>query len=170
MTLTKKVLIILYSVFAKNLPQSSHVRLCGRIRRYFAKYIIEECGKNVNVEKGATIRPGLKIGDNSGIGIDAEIYGDVTIGESVMMGPEVVIYTQNHKHELSDIPFGRQGFEIVKPVKIGNNVWIGRRVMFMAGSGCGNNVIVAAGSVVTKVFPSNVVIGGSPAKIIKYLG
>lgn len=170
MTLTKKVLIILYSVFAKNLPQSSHVRLCGRIRRYFAKYIIEECGKNVNVEKGATIRPGLKIGDNSGIGIDAEIYGDVTIGESVMMGPEVVIYTQNHKHELSDIPFGRQGFESVNPVKIGNNVWIGRRVMFMAGSGCGNNVIVAAGSVVTKVFPSNVVIGGSPAKIIKYLG
>lgn len=61
MTLTKKVLIILYSVFAKNLPQSSHVRLCGRIRRYFAKYIIEVCGKNVNVEKGATIRPGLKI-------------------------------------------------------------------------------------------------------------
>lgn len=40
----------------------------------------------------------------------------------------------------------------------------------MAGSGCVNNVIVAAGSVVTKVFPSNVVIGGSAAKIIKYLG
>ena len=170
MTLTKKVLIILYSIFAKNLPQSSHARLCGRIRRYFAKHIIEKCGKNVNVEKGATIRPGLKIGDNSGIGIDAEIYGDVTIGESVMMGPEVVIYTQNHKHELSDIPFGRQGFESVKPVNIGNNVWIGRRVMFMVGSGCGNNVIVAAGSVVTKVFPSNVVIGGAPAKIIKHLG
>lgn len=87
-----------------------------------------------------------------------------------MMGSEVVIYTQNHRHELSDIPFGRQGFESVKPVKIGNNVWIGRRVMFMAGSGCGNNVIVADGSVVTKVFPSNVVIGGSSAKIIKYLG
>lgn len=170
MKLTKKVLIILYSIFAKNLPQSSHIRICGKIRRFFAKYIVEECGKNVNVEQGATIRPDFKIGDNSGIGIDAEIYGDVTIGESVMMGPEVVIYTQNHKHELSDIPFGRQGFESVKPVKIGNNVWIGRRVMFMAGSGCGNNVIVAAGSVVTKVFPSNVVIGGSPAKIIKYLG
>lgn len=169
MTLTKKVLIILYSIFAKNLPQSSHIRICGKIRRFFAKYIVEECGKNVNVEQGATIRPGLKIGDNSGIGIDAEIYGDVTIGENVMMGPEVVIYTQNHRHELSDIPFGRQGFENVKPVKIGNNVWIGRRTMFMAGSGCGDNVIIAAGSVVTKVFPSNIVIAGAPAKIIKYL-
>ena len=87
-----------------------------------------------------------------------------------MMGPEVVIYTQNHRHELSGIPFGRQRFESVKPVKIGNNVWIGRRTMFMAGSGCGDNVIIAAGSVVTKVFPSNIVIGGAPAKIIKYLG
>lgn len=87
-----------------------------------------------------------------------------------MMGPEGVIYTQNHRHELSDIPFWRQGFESVKPVKIGNNVWIGRRTMFMPGSGCGDNVIIAAGSVVTKAFPSNVVIGRASAKIIKYLG
>lgn len=170
MTLTKKVLIILYSIFAKNLPQSAHFRLCGRIRCFFANLIVEKCGNNVNIEQGATIRPGLKIGDNSGIGVDSQIYGDVTIGENVMMGPEVVIYTQNHRHELSDIPFGRQGFESVKPVKIGNNVWIGRRTMFMAGSGCGDNVIIAACSVVTKVFPSNIVIGGAPAKIIKYLG
>lgn len=151
------------------MPQSAHFRLCGRIRCFFAKLIVEKCGNNVNIEQGATIRPGLKIRDNSGIGVDSQIYGDVTIGENVMMGPEVVIYTQNHRHELSDIPFDRQGFESVKPVKIGNNVWIGRRTMFMAGSGCGDNVIIAAGSVVTKTFPSNVVIGGVPAKIIKYL-
>ena len=132
--------------------------------------IIDSCGKNVNIEKGATIRPGLKIGDGSGVGINSEIYGDVTIGNNVMMGPEVVIYTSNHKHEFSEIPFGRQGFEEIKPVVIGNNVWIGRRVMFMAGSGCGDNVIIAAGSVVTKKFPSNVIIGGVPAKIVKYLG
>lgn len=40
----------------------------------------------------------------------------------------------------------------------------------MAGSGCGDNVIIATGSVVTKKFPSNVIIGGVPAKIVKYLG
>ena len=152
------------------MPQSSRVRLFGKIRCFFARMIIDSCGKNVNIEKGATIRPGLKIGDGSGVGINSEIYGDVTIGNNVMMGPEVVIYTSNHKHELSEIPFGRQGFEEVKPVVIGNNVWIGRRVMFMAGSGCGDNVIIAAGSVVSKKFPSNVIIGGVPAKIVKYLG
>lgn len=170
MGFAKKVLLILYIVLAKNLPQSSHVRLFGKIRCFFARMIIDSCGKNVNIEKGATIRPGLKIGDGSGVGINSEIYGDVTIGSNVMMGPEVVIYTSNHKHELSEIPFGRQGFDEVKPVVIGNNVWIGRRVMFMAGSGCGDNVIIAAGSVVTKKFPSNVIIGGVPAKIVKYLG
>ena len=170
MGFAKKVLLILYIVLAKNLPQSSHVRLFGKIRCFFARMIIDSCGKNVNIEKGATIRPGLKIGDGSGVGINSEIYGDVTIGNNVMMGPEVVIYTTNHKHELSEIPFGRQGFDEVKSVVIGNNVWIGRRVMFMAGSGCGDNVIIAAGSVVTKKFPSNVIIGGVPAKIVKYLG
>ena len=170
MGFAKKVLLILYIVLAKNLPQSSHVRLFGKIRCFFARMIIDSCGKNVNIEKGATIRPGLKIGDGSGVGINSEIYGDVTIGNNVMMGPEVVIYTSNHKHELSEIPFGRQGFEEINPVVIGNNVWIGRRVMFMAGSGCGDNVIISAGSVVTKKFPSNVIIGGVPAKIVKYLG
>ena len=170
MGIAKKVLLILYIVLAKNLPQSSHVRLFGKIRCFFARMIIDSCGKNVNIEKGATIRPGLKIGDGSGVGINSEIYGDVTIGNNVMMGPEVVIYTSNHKHELSEIPFGSQGFEEIKPVVIGNNVWIGHRVMFMAGSGCGDNVIIAAGSVVTKKFPSNVIIGGVPAKIVKYLG
>ena len=85
MGFAKKVLLILYIVLAKNLPQSSHVRLFGKIRGFFARMIIDSCGKNVNIEKGATIRPGLKIGDGSGVGINSEIYGDVTIGNNVMM-------------------------------------------------------------------------------------
>ena len=67
----KIVLIILYSIFAKNLPQSAYFRLCGRIRCFFTKLIVEKCCNNVNIEQGATIRPGLKIGDNSGIGVDS---------------------------------------------------------------------------------------------------
>ena len=67
MDFAKKVLLILYIVLAKNLPQSSHVRLLGKIRCFFARMIIDSCGKNVNIEKGATIRPGLKIGDGSGV-------------------------------------------------------------------------------------------------------
>lgn len=57
---------------------------------------MNECGDNVNIERGAVFSPEVKIGNNSGIGIKSEIYGYTTIGKDVMKGPEVIIYTQNH--------------------------------------------------------------------------
>ncbi len=51
-------------------------------------------GKNVNIEKGARINNKIKIGDNSGIGINCKLQKMVTIGNNVMMGPEVLIYTE----------------------------------------------------------------------------
>lgn len=167
-TTKKKLIYIVYSVFAKWLPTSAHSSVCKGIRAYFGRHIMHKMGKHVNIEKGACFTPELQIGDYSGIGIRSEIYGPVVIGEYVMMGPEVVIYTRNHKHEMG-VPFCQQGFEDYDPVIIGNNVWIGRRAMFMPGSAVGSNVIVAAGAVVTKKFGDNLVIGGVPAKIISKL-
>ena len=165
-TYKKKVLYIIYTIFAKWLPQSSHSLISKKIRFIFGKSIMDECGENVNIEKGAVFSPTVKIGNNSGVGIKSEIYGYATIGNDVMMGPEVVIYTQNHNHNCDD-SFYKQGYEDHKFVKIGDNVWIGRRAMFMPGSEVGNNVVVSAGSVVTKKFGNNVIIGGVPARIIK---
>ena len=54
-----------------------------------------------------------------------------------------------------------------KPVKIGNNVWLGDNVSIMPGVTLGNNVIVGANAVVTHSFPDNVVVAGVPAKMIK---
>lgn len=164
-TKKKKIFYILYELTAKWLPQSSHLSMSKRIRAFWGRNILSKMGENVNIERGACFSPEVQIGDNSGIGIRSEIYGPVVIGEAVMMGPEVVIYTQNHKHE-KGIPFYQQGFEDFAPVAIGNNVWIGRRAMFMPGSSVGSNVIVAAGAVVTGNFGDNVIIGGVPAKII----
>ena len=56
---------------------------------------------------------------------------------------------------------------IMKPVTIGNDVWIGGDVTILPGVTIGNNVVVAAGAVVTKDVPDNCVVGGVPAKIIK---
>ena len=67
----------------------------GKYRTKLTSKIIRSCGENVNVEKGASFTPELVIGDNSGIGINSEIYGPVFIGNNVLMGPEVIIYTQN---------------------------------------------------------------------------
>ena len=164
-TTSKKIAYIAYSVFAKWLPESRHLSIAKKIRYFFGKRILKNTGTNVNIERGAILSPDASVGDNSGIGIRAEMYGLVTIGNSVMMGPEVIIYTRNHRHEIGS-PFYTQGFEDFKPVSIGNNVWIGRRAMFMPGSSVGSNVVVAAGAVVTGSFGDDVIIGGVPAKVI----
>ena len=110
---------------------------------------------------------GIKIGNNSGIVINAQIRGPLVMGDNVMMGPEVVIFTSNHRFERLDITIDHQGL-CTRPVKIGNDVWIGQRSMIMAGVTIGNGVVIGAGSVVTKNIPDYAVVGGVPAKILKY--
>lgn len=88
----------------------------------------------------------------------------VIIGNNAFIGPNVSIYTACHPLE----PYKRNQFiEWAEPVKIGNNVWIGGGVTILPGVSIGDNVVIGAGAVVTKSFPSNVVIGGNPAKVIK---
>lgn len=165
----KKIKYVLYKMTVAWLPQSSHLLIAKKIRGFWAKRIIKNIGQNVNIEKGATFTPELSIGDNSGVGINSEMLGCVEIGDNVMMGPEVIIYTRNHKFKGEGL-FREQGYEESKPVVIGNNVWIGRRAMFMPGSSVGSNVVVAAGAVVTGCFGDNVIIGGVPAKVIGTIG
>ena len=167
-TKSKRIIYVFYSLLAKWLPESGHSSVSKKMRAFFGKRILKKMGDNVNIERGACFSPEVQIGNNSGIGIRSEIYGPVSIGESVMMGPEVIIYTRNHKYG-KGIPFYQQGFEEFDPVSIGNNVWIGRRAMLMPGSSVGSNVIIAAGAVVTERFGDDVVIGGVPAKVIKSL-
>lgn len=88
----------------------------------------------------------------------------VTIGNHAFLGPNVSIYTACHP---LDVERRNQFIEWAEPVTIGNNVWIGGDVTILPGVNIGDNVVIGAGSVVTKSFPSNVVIAGNPAKIIK---
>lgn len=88
----------------------------------------------------------------------------VRMGNDVMIGPGTCIITVNHP--LS--PKGRRNhLGIAKPVTIGNDVWIGANCTILPGVTIGNNVVVAAGAVVTKDVPDNCVVGGVPARIIK---
>lgn len=165
-----KISYLLYQGTAAWLPISQRSKLAKRIRGGWAKRIISHCGENINIEKHATFTPELRIGDNSGIGINCEVYGPVTIGNDVMMGPEVVIYTNAHCHDRIDITMREQGFSEALPVVIGNDVWIGRRAMIMPGVKIGNGVVVAAGAVVTKDVPDFAIVGGVPARILKMRG
>ena len=166
-TFKKKILFVLYKITASWLPISQRSRWAKAMRRFWAKKILAYCGKNVNVERRSVFGPGVSLGDNSGIGIDCELYGPVSIGNNVMMGPEVVIYTSGHRFDRIDIPMMQQGPTEKEPVEIGNDVWIGRRVMIMPGVKIGDGCVIGAGAVVTKDVPDYSVVGGVPAKIIK---
>lgn len=89
----------------------------------------------------------------------------VKIGNNCLIGEGVTIF-DFEAHGTS--PYNRHKLGNEKEVIIGNNVWIGSKVIILKGAKIGDNSIIAAGSVVLgKEYPSNVIIGGNPARIIK---
>jgi acetyltransferase-like isoleucine patch superfamily enzyme len=86
------------------------------------------------------------------------------IGDNVLIGPNVGIYTAGHPvhHELRD-----QEYEFALPITIGDNVWIGGNVVINPGISIGENSVIGSGSVVTKDIPANVVAAGNPCRILR---
>ncbi|MBD5356031.1 MAG: sugar O-acetyltransferase [Bacteroides sp.] len=89
---------------------------------------------------------------------------EVRIGKNVFIGPNVSIFTACHPIDPEE---RNKILEWAEPVTIGNSVWIGGAATILPGVTIGDNVVIGAGAVVTKDVPSNVVVGGNPAKIIK---
>jgi acetyltransferase-like isoleucine patch superfamily enzyme len=128
-------------------------------------------GRYSNIIGSGVIRNlgmGLKVGDNSNIGSYSHIgfQGEIEIGNYVIMGPYVKIFSENHNFEDPSIAFKYQG-ETRQKVTIADNCWIGSGSIILAGVSLGSGVVVAAGSVVTKSFGNNLIIGGVPAKILR---
>lgn len=117
---------------------------------------------NFNCDNGRNIHVGKKFIANYNVTI-LDI-APVTFGDYCMVGPNCVIASVNHPTD----PAGRRKhIGIAKPVTFGNDVWLGANVTVVPGVHIGNNVIVAAGAVVTKDLPDNCLAGGVPAKVIK---
>ena len=90
--------------------------------------------------------------------------GGITIGNRVLIGPNVGIYTPEHAFN----PVLRaQGYEISEPVTICDNVWIGGSVVILGGVTIGENSIIGAGSVVTHDIPANVIAVGNPCRVLR---
>ena len=159
-----------YYFFARHLPGSfsPYSMGSGKLRRLCAKKMFKSCGKNVNIEHGAFFGGGreIEIGNNSAIGQNARISGPLIIGDDVMMGPNVSIFTQNHETENIYKPMRLQTAPKEK-VTIGNDVWIGANAVILPGVTIGNGTIIGAGAVVTRDVPDFAVVGGVPAKVIK---
>ena len=166
----RKIGGLIYYTVARHLPPSySGIRLGQTaLRRLCGRLMLRACGKKVNIEQGARFSPRVSLGDYSGIGVNAKIYGTCTIGSHVMMGEDCTVITRNHRHDRTDIPMMEQGFEEEQPVYIGNDVWIGDRVIILPGVHVGDGAILAAGAVVTKDVPAYAVVGGVPACVLRY--
>jgi acetyltransferase-like isoleucine patch superfamily enzyme len=136
-------------------------------------------GDKVTVGSYAIIRPtnlyggeagiGLKVGNNSSIGPYAYIgcSGYIEIGDNVMMSPRVSIYSENHVFADTAIPMIEQGVRR-SFVKIEDDCWLASNSVILAGVTIGKGSVVAAGSIVTKDVPPYSIVGGNPARIIKY--
>jgi maltose O-acetyltransferase len=108
----------------------------------------------------------IEVGDNfyANYGCIILDVNKVSIGDNVLLAPNVQIYTAAHPID----PFERlTGKEFAKPVSIGDNVWIGGEAIICPGVKIGNNVTIGAGSVVTKDIPDNVVAVGNLCRVIR---
>ena len=90
----------------------------------------------------------------------------VTIGDDVMMGPNVVISAATHPVDPAERISGR---ELAFPITIGNRVWIGASVTILPGVEIGDNTTIGAGSVVNRSIPANVVAAGNPCRVLRHL-
>lgn len=157
----------LYYGIGVKLKSSVQSERAKKVRYWMASRFVESCGRNVNFEHGAKINPQLSIGDNSGVGVNCELSGRIVIGNDVMMGPNCIMRTYSHAHDLLDIPMNQQGFEPEQVMHIGDDVWIGTNVIILPGANIGSHCIIGAGAVVTKDVPDYAIVGGVPAKIIR---
>jgi acetyltransferase-like isoleucine patch superfamily enzyme len=128
-----------------------------------AKYSVLVCTGVI-----ANLGVGIKIGNNSAIGAQSFLggQGGILIGNDVIMGPQVKIFSENHNFESIDIVIRKQG-ESRLGVSIGDNCWIGAGVTILDGVSIGEGCIIAAGSIVTSSLPKNCIAMGVPAKNIK---
>ncbi|OMJ14796.1 putative acetyltransferase [Smittium culicis] len=121
---------------------------------YLEKYAYFDYGVNFHVGKNFYMNAGCVILD----------CARVDVGDNVMFGPKVQIYTATHPLEA----YPRiHGIEMAYPIKIGDNAWIGGGAIVLPNVTIGKNSVVAAGAVVTKDVPDNVVVAGNPAKVIR---
>lgn len=142
------------------------------VRRALCRRIFRRMGRNVNIQPRAYIGNGncVSIGNDSGLGRNFKVQNtDVEIGDNVMIASDLLIIGGGHKCDRIDIPIGAQGNMPRSHLVIGNDVWIGVRVTICPNvRSIGNGVVIGAGAVVTKPVPDYAVVGGNPARVIRY--
>lgn len=129
-------------------------------------------GHETSIECTGSIKQigkGFKVGNNVGLGEKCHYgcAGGIEIGDNTIVGIYVTMHSENHTFSDIHTPIREQGVNH-KGIRVGRDCWIGAKATILDGAVIGNGCVVAAGAVVTGEFPDNCIIGGVPAKIIKY--
>lgn len=140
----------------------------GQERRALLSRLLGGMGQKIEIEPPFMCDYGynLVVGENffANYGLVVLDCAKVTIGDNVLLGPGVHIYTAEHP---LDPAIRRQGLESARPVSIGNDVWIGGGVIIQAGVTIGSGSTIGAGSIVTRDIPENVLAMGCPARVVR---
>lgn len=135
-------------------------------------------GSTITMQDHVSIGPGQwALGPGSAISIGARTsinYGlvisaihSVKIGEDCLIGEYVTIRDNDHAFDLLSVPIKKQGL-VGAPIVIEDDVWIARGVAILKGVTIGRGAVIAANAVVVKDVPPNAIVGGVPAKVIKF--
>ncbi|MBE6971989.1 MAG: acyltransferase [Ruminococcaceae bacterium] len=153
-----------------------HIALADwRLRKKQRKLYVQmqAVGRNVHICPGWNISSAAKMSLGSHVWIGENFYaraeGSVSIGSGTIISRNVEVWTANHNYDSEDlqtIPYDRR--MVYKAVTIGENVWIGTHVLILPGAEIGEGAVIGAGTVVSGVIPPMAVVGGNPAKVIKY--
>ena len=140
-------------------------------KNYINKMQFGSVGQRVEIQHNCRIYhcENMYVGNNVRIGYGALIegMGGLHVGNNVILGPDVTIWTANHNYENTEkLPYDEK--IIFKPVHIEDNVWIGGKSIIVPGVTIHEGAIIAMGAVVTKDVPKCAVVGGNPAKVLKY--
>jgi acetyltransferase-like isoleucine patch superfamily enzyme len=140
-----------------------------RLRRLVMRRSLQQLGQNTVFQRGVQITraENVSIGSNCNFAANCLITGGggVRIGDWVGFGPDVKVWSMNHRFDDPDTPWLLQGWEM-KPVTIEDDVWLAANVFVMPGVTIGKGAIVSASSVVNKSIPPYAVVVGNPARVV----
>ncbi len=169
---TDDILEVVKNVFTLNFFRSIASKAGYFVHDHVAPLNQMHIKGNPRIHPSASLRCGRNIylGENAHINqfccVWASENSRILLGDNLLMGPGVKIFSSNHTTARRDIPMNVQPF-VEKDIVIGNDVWLGANCVVVAGVTIGDGSVIAAGSVVTKDIPAGTIAAGIPAKPIR---
>lgn len=143
------------------------IALQGKWRYQLAVWRGHTLGKEVFLGPDTRLIGKITIGDQTTLVGSTIVHGVVTIGQNVIIATRCFIRSANHDYDQCNaLPYGTD--YVIKETVIGNNVWIGSNALIAPGVHIGEGAIIGMGAVVTEDVPPCAIVGGNPARIIKY--